>query len=256
MDEIDIPIPQIEMTEAHMSVGLAATIVGVTALAVGLGLGYFLGKRDGKVTVVPPEDEFEDDGQLTIFDVETRITTPTLEADNELKRAIGEARNAEDRVNRIIEERLAEDDDVGEDEVEQDTEARVITNVFASQDTWDFEVELANRNAARPYVIHQDEFMADEMDFNQETLTYYEGDDILADADDTPIYDYQGLMGTLQFGHGTSDPNVVYLRNEVLHMEWEILRHYGRFEQEVLGLAMEKEAEDELRHSVLKFRDE
>jgi len=249
MDEIDIPIPQIEMTDKEVNVGLVLTLVGVAAFAVGLGLGYWLGKRDGKVVVVPPEEP--DDGQLSIFDIESaRITTPTLEADNELKR------NIETRVNRLVEERLAQGDYVGEDEVEENPEERILTNIFDHTSEWDFEVELANRDSRHPYIIHQDEFMADEMDFNQETLTYYEGDDILADADDTPIYDYKGLMGELQFGHGTTDPNVVYLRNEVLHMEWEILRHTGRFEQEVLGLAMEKEAEDELRHSVLKFREE
>jgi len=247
MDEIDIPIPEIEMTDTQVNVGIVVAIVSLVAFATGVGVGYFIGKRDGKVVVVPPEKV--DDGQLSIFDLETsRITSPTLEADNELKR------NIEARVDQLVEERLAQDEYLGEDEVEE--EPGVVTNIFANNDDWDFEYELANRNAAKPYVIHQDEFMADEMDFNQETLTYYEGDDILADADDTPIYDYHGLMGPLHFGHGTNDPNVVYLRNEVLHMEWEILRHIGRFEQEVLGLAMEKEAEDELRHSVLKFRED
>lgn len=247
MDEIDITVPTIETTEYSVNTGVVVALAGLLAFATGLGIGYFLGKRDGKITIVPEEES--DNGQLTIFDVDTRITTPTLEADNERKRSI------ENRFDRHFESEVASDDYVDEDEVEEESTG-VVTNIFANDDNWDMQNELVNRNPKHPYIIHQDEFMADEMDFNQETLTYYEGDDILADVDDNPIYDYNGLMGELQFGHGTRDPNVVYIRNEVLHMEWEILRHTGRFEQEVLGLAMEKEAEDELRHSVLKFRDD
>lgn len=133
----------------------------------------------------------------------------------------------------------------------------VIINVFAHDDAnWDYEHELSTRANGEPYIIHEEEYISDEMDFRQETLTFYAGDDIMVDSDDTPIYNYTGLMGELKFGHGSRDPNVVYIRNEVLHMEWEILLNPGLFAQEILGLEMERADENELNHSVQKFRRE
>lgn len=132
-----------------------------------------------------------------------------------------------------------------------------MVNVFAHDDAgWDYEEELSTRAKGDPYVIHIEEYIADEMDFRQETLTFYAGDDIMVDSDDTPIYNYAGLMGELKFGHGSRDQNVVYIRNEVLHMEWEILLNPGMFAQEILGLEMEEADENELKHSVQKFRRE
>jgi hypothetical protein len=140
---------------------------------------------------------------------------------------------------------------------ESDEEEPEVVHIFAHNDrSWDYDVEVATREREIPYVIHQEEFINDEMGFRQETLTYYAGDDIMSDTDDTPIYNYAGLMGELKFGHGSRDPNVVYIRNEVIHMEWEILLNPGMFSEEVLGLQMEKDAENDLRHSVQKFRRE
>jgi len=144
-------------------------------------------------------------------------------------------------------------------EVDPEPEPHIlVTNVFAKEDDeWNYENELATRTKKIPYVIHEDEFILDEMGFTQETLTYYAGDDIMADGQDTPLYNYEGLMGELMFGHGTKDPNVVYIRNEGIRMEWEILRHSGFFEVEVLGHTIEDQYTDkELKHSVQKFRDD
>ena len=107
-------------------------------------------------------------------------------------------------------------------------------NVFHTRDKWDYEMELSTRTPDSPYIIHADEYISDEMDFRQETVTYYVGDDIMADLHDVPIYNYQSLMGELRWGHGSGDNNVVYIRNEKTKQEWEVLKHLGRFELEVL----------------------
>lgn len=121
---------------------------------------------------------------------------------------------------------------------------------------WDMELELSTRNGREPYVIHFDEF--DEHDgtdggFVQKTLTYYEGDDIMTDEHDTPIYQYHTVTGVLKFGHGSKDPNVVYIRNEELELEVEVLYMPGRFEVEVLGLDDEETfVEGQIRHARAK----
>jgi hypothetical protein len=141
---------------------------------------------------------------------------------------------------------------------ETDQVVTEVHNVFANNDDqWVYEDELAIRSADLPYVIHKDEFVADEAGCDQRTVTYYEGDDIMANEEDIPMYDFNSMMGDLKWGHGSCDPNVVYIRNEKLEMEWEVLLHTGRFDVEVLGSDIEDAyASKDLKNSVQKFRDE
>jgi hypothetical protein len=123
---------------------------------------------------------------------------------------------------------------------------------------WDFEAELAKRSPDKPYIIHETEYFAHETDYSQSTLTYYAGDDILVDEREVPIYNYKSVTGELLFGHGSEDQNVVYVRNDRLSGEYEILRDSGSYEIEVLGNQYEKTLRDiDLKSgNVLKFRPE
>jgi len=197
----------------------AVTFVG------GIVTGYFWGRKEVKLVVVRGGKTEPEPEQLTIFEV-----TETFEVDVEAA--------TPEEAQEIAEEAIA------------------VTVFRTTGDDWDYEAELATRTPERPYVIHQDEFVSCESNFNQDTLTYYERDDIMADSDDTPLYDYKKLMGDLLFGHGTNDPNVVYIRNEKLELEWEVLLHTGSFAEEVLGVEIEREEDTKLQHSVLKMRRE
>lgn len=125
-------------------------------------------------------------------------------------------------------------------------------NVFNATDTeWDYEIECQNRTPDRPYVIHRDEFFNDEMGWDsQSTLTYYEGDHVLTDERDEYLADPETYVGELKFGHGSGDPNVVYIRNERLHAEYEVLRDPGTYMLDVLGSNIEVQMkEDDFKHS-------
>lgn len=217
------------------------TLIGVGSFLAGVGVGYVFGKRKSNVLVVESID--------VMNDVE--------EKNDEMQTTVsGSLVSVED----YVKESLTKEEDelfVVNPEPIKDVVKNIFDNVVPSDD-WDYELEMQNRSKDAPYVIHQDEFIADEMGYRQETVTYYVGDDIMADAMDTPIYNYAGLMGELKFGHGTNDKNVVYIRNEAIRMEWEVLRHQGSFTVEVLGFELEREAEEmEIKHSsVPKFRNE
>lgn len=135
-----------------------------------------------------------------------------------------------------------------------------IKNIFDGDDSWDYESERNNRSADKPYVIHVDEYVADELGYeSQSTLTWYQADRILTDHRDVPIYDVAKTVGDLQFGHGSLDPNIVYVRNEVLKSEYEVLRDPGSYEVTVLGNAVERTYEQtDLKHSrsPMRFRDD
>lgn len=140
--------------------------------------------------------------------------------------------------------------------------APVVQNIFHNDDVWDWEAERSTRSPDIPYVLHVEEYEESEMGYDQISLTYYMGDDIVTDDQDVPVYRPQNIIGGRVrdlFGHGSQDPNVVYIRNENLRAEYEVLRDNGSYEQEVIGLqveeAMSREDLQHSRHRVLKFKE-
>lgn len=88
------------------------------------------------------------------------------------------------------------------------------------------------------HIITEDEYIQGECDYNQATLTWYEGDQVLADQDDTVIENVDPIVGqkNLLFGLNSADENVVYIRNEPLEYDYEVIRSTGSYATVVLGL--------------------
>jgi hypothetical protein len=109
---------------------------------------------------------------------------------------------------------------------------------------WNYADEFANRRAGKPYVIHEDEFTNDNLpQHSVTTYTYYQVDGVLADEDGSRIMNVQDIVGNAlnRFGHGTADPNVVFVRNDVLQIQIEITRLPNEsYEQSVEGLQHDK----------------
>lgn len=132
------------------------------------------------------------------------------------------------------------------DEAEEITLSSTAEPVDPDTD-WNYAIELQGRTEDVPYVIHRDEFFGEETDFEQIQLTYYEGDDVLSDTNDTPVDDQDAMVGLgnlSKFGHGSGDPNVVYIRNHELQLEIEVTHSDGKFAEEVHGFT-----DDELKHA-------
>jgi hypothetical protein len=61
-------------------------------------------------------------------------------------------------------------------------------------------------------------------------LEYFEEDDVLVDSRDSMIDNKEYMIGENaleRFGYLSGDPNVVYVRNERLGMDFEIVKHKG-----------------------------
>lgn len=119
----------------------------------------------------------------------------------------------------------------------------VTHNIFVEgkpmDEAFDYEAEIALRSIDAPYIISKDEYNQGEKDFDQEELTYYEGDDVLADSKGKHIPDTDDSVGDTnlhRFGHGSGDNNVLYVRNERLELDFVILKSMGEYAKEVLGL--------------------
>lgn len=211
-----------------------------------------------KIQVVPPELE-------ETYDTRSR-TNPDLltvkRAQNpghlDLVKAAEEEHVAYNRVvpaDTEVRQAVYEAADVAAQEnAEEGAEAAKRLNVFTNNeqfvDQWDYDMELPNRKSLTPYVIHKEEFDRDDMGFQQVTLTYYAGDGVVTDPYETPVYNHERLLGPLLWGHGSGDPQVVYIRNEATSMEYEVCYDPKSSEVELHGLHIEEELEaDELKHS-------
>jgi hypothetical protein len=249
---------------------------GIVAFCGGFGLGLYLNRRGAVELVIEPNIHVSDDEKLAtayqeasneIFHtadpaVGTVISPPEndpsiIEVDHErmahrdqLIREFGYARGMQ-----IYQEEYAMNDD----EYSEETADAEVISIFSDQEsTWDQEAEEKHRaENDGAYVLSVDEFVVNESEYSQTTLTYYEGDEILCSEDDKPVYNWQEVLGELKFGHGSNDQNIFYVRNHKLKAEYEIIRDRGHFQIEVLGAEFDAGLEREERaERIRKFRPE
>jgi hypothetical protein len=96
-------------------------------------------------------------------------------------------------------------------------------------------------------VIHREE--RDEADaYDSVTFTYYEADDVICNERDEviPEGDRERIFGEAnleKFGHGSGDATTVYIRNDQLEMDIEVIRSPNSYAEEVHGF------EPEIKHS-------
>lgn len=107
-------------------------------------------------------------------------------------------------------------------------------NIFTGTDfVWDAEVEASKRQGKGAFTIHEEEWGEE---FQTAQLTYYRGDNVLADDKDEVIPNMDVVGDALdRFGHGTEDARVVFARNLKLETDFEIALHDGKYASEVLG---------------------
>jgi hypothetical protein len=86
---------------------------------------------------------------------------------------------------------------------------------------------MALRTPGKPYVIGVAELgESPNPGWQSLTITYYAGDQVLADDKDQPIRDVRGTVGSVElitFGGPSGDPHIKYVRNEKLEIDFEII---------------------------------
>lgn len=100
-------------------------------------------------------------------------------------------------------------------------------------------------NKEHPVVISEEDFMSGDSGYDQVTLTYYAGDNVLCTPDDSEVAGNERLwaVGTLieNYVPPSGDSNEIYIRSPKLHQDYEIIRMEGSYSQEVLGLGDESQ---------------
>lgn len=140
-----------------------------------------------------------------------------------------------------------------------DEAVHVKANIFddipeRDDDDFDFEREVPKRSPDKPYIITFDEFY--ESDNQTITLTWFEGDEVLADEKDEHIPTIDKTVGEdnlLRFGYGSRDPNILYIRNEKMETDFEVVKNEGKYTEQVLGFIQH---EDKVRPRKFRTYDE
>lgn len=245
----------------------AVLTVGAAAFSGGIALGHFLAQKRVQATIDAELNriwKIQRDATRTMIDYNKHDIASTEEVISSGRPVLATRTDPRESPERtILRERIPIVKEYGTGtgpEVAEHILDVETTNIFDNSiPDWDYEKELNERSEKEIYIITYDEFYGDELHYKQDQLTYYKGDDVLVDSLNKPIHKYVEFVGDeMKFGHGSKDPNVVFIRNERHRMEWEIALDLGRYEVEVLGLEVEGEYEQQdLKHSaVQKFRRE
>ncbi len=218
-----------ETAEAVRRINAAAVGYFGFGVGVGAGLGFFYGYRFAKERMrTKAYEEFEEE----------------VAKMREFYAAKLKAAEEKPSVESIIEQRgYSQKAEIPEPERPLKPPVPIVTPPMTfppapSEPGWDYATELARRNGEKPYIIHKDEFEGEEHGFSQVTYTYFAEDDVLVGEDERPLPNADIVVGqdNLQFGHGSEDGNVVYVRNVSLQLEMEITRDPRSYEETVLGL--------------------
>jgi hypothetical protein len=230
--------------------------VGVGSFAVGVGVGYFVAtKRVKTITTIEEYVEYDVAETEAIAD-RSQLALDFARAATEQPRKlsiedVGLAVEGACLVRIVKSEKF-----LGPIRYEN-VDPTIIPDPEPVEDEWNQDEEEQDRGPDSPYVLHREEYHAGTSGYSQTDLRYFAADNVLCDENEVPIYNPEKVVGRLEFGRGSGDADVTYIRNEQLKSEFMVTRDAGSYQIEVLGLAIEEEAEEgDLKHSntVRRFR--
>lgn len=99
-----------------------------------------------------------------------------------------------------------------------------------------------------PYLISVDQFHEEHDEYDKNSIVWYAGDLVLADETEAEIHDIPNTVVpdfADHFGFSSGDPEIVYVRNDRLGIDFEIARDYGLYAEKVMGVTPEPENEVE-----------
>lgn len=95
-----------------------------------------------------------------------------------------------------------------------------------------------------PHIISIDEYSEGYHNNSNVTLTYYELDDVVAEPDDSILDNVDKTIGEdtlLKFGEGSEDKDIVYVRNNRISTDFEIIRVHKSYSETVIGTTEKKQ---------------
>lgn len=210
------------------SKAVVGSAIGLAAGGVGVAVGYAIAYKKLDATFQKRMDEEIEDTKRFYKSLSKKDFPSPLDALDKLQN--GMQTIVEDMV---VDLEYAPD---GDELVE------VARNVFTNATDFDFDEEMKKRGPDTPYILEHDEFY--NSDLQSSTLTYFLGDNVLSDDRDEHIPDIDAIVGEnnlTKFGHGSRDPNILYIRNERIDVDFEVILDQGNYTEKVLGFVQHNE---------------
>lgn len=94
------------------------------------------------------------------------------------------------------------------------------------------------KTADRPYVISARQFVDENQDYEKITLNYFDKDDVLMDEDREQIDMVEDVIGEgslSKFGSKGGPSNLVYVRNEKLEIDYEVIKQHLSYAVDEMG---------------------
>lgn len=94
-------------------------------------------------------------------------------------------------------------------------------------------------NPGKPHIISLEEFSEEMEHYDKATIYFYEDDEVLADENEEMIQDVSGTVGDealTSFGILSNDDEIVYVRNDKLGIDYEVIRLSKSYSESVLGM--------------------
>ena len=141
--------------------------------------------------------------------------------------------------------------------VSEEVQVTVTRNVFQnreSSDDFDIHPELDKQKRGKAYIVEEEQFLENEDEYVTSSLTWFEGDQTLADDQERIVPDITRIIGgpeNLRFGYGTDSPDEVYIFNDKLKAGYNVVRSTGSYAEEVAGFIQHDD-----RRPLRKFRPE
>jgi hypothetical protein len=106
------------------------------------------------------------------------------------------------------------------------------------EDEYDGQFMSYESNGGDTHIITMEEFAEEMGHYDKISLTFYEDDEVLTDESEEIIDDPIAILGEdalVSFGVGSGDPEVVYVRNDWLQIDYEVIRLSKSYKETVLG---------------------
>lgn len=153
-----------------------------------------------------------------------------------------------------------------EEVAEESTDGQLDADVFNVLEQ-DYESELEEESGSyipnsyeiqegAPYLITPEAFFEND-DYEKDTLTYYEDDYTLTDNQDKQIDRVDQIIGERHLGmfHATDGDKTIYVRNERLQSDYEVVIVNGAYSTVVLGMTPEDVGIKPPKPRVQRMRD-
>jgi len=115
---------------------------------------------------------------------------------------------------------------------------KVEYNVVAGKYSAGLEQQKTEMIGKKPSIITSEAYCTDRLDYIKLELTYYEEDDVLVDEGGDVVANGAYMVGEdtlLEFEGNADDPDIMYVRNELECVDYEITRMHESYEVSVLG---------------------